>query len=231
MENKNGQGIFYGVIGVATLVVAIIGATFAYFSASATATGDNVTGGTNDDLATALSVEVTRVNKLPTNVASIDLVPTDIDGASASSINTAVAAKCEAKGYTGCHIYRIDAKSTQTVANASVLLNSLTVSGTNLGTNGAADWMYSIYQGTDATATAVIEGGNGAFSTVPAAGFDMHKNAAMTANQTYTYYLLIYLHDDGTAQNEAGENNSTGTYTGSISMNAAGGKASATFSA
>ena len=34
MENKNGQGIFYGVIGVATLVVAIIGATFAYFSAS-----------------------------------------------------------------------------------------------------------------------------------------------------------------------------------------------------
>jgi len=36
MENKNnGQGIFYGVIGVATLVVAIIGATFAYFSATA----------------------------------------------------------------------------------------------------------------------------------------------------------------------------------------------------
>ena len=34
MEN-NGRGIFYGVIGVATLVVAIIGATFAYFSAQA----------------------------------------------------------------------------------------------------------------------------------------------------------------------------------------------------
>ena len=35
MEN-NGRGIFYGVIGVATLIVAIIGATFAYFSASIT---------------------------------------------------------------------------------------------------------------------------------------------------------------------------------------------------
>ena len=34
MEN-NGRGVFYGVIGVATLIVAIIGATFAYFSASA----------------------------------------------------------------------------------------------------------------------------------------------------------------------------------------------------
>lgn len=33
MENNNGRGIFYGVIGVATLIVAIIGATFAYFSA------------------------------------------------------------------------------------------------------------------------------------------------------------------------------------------------------
>lgn len=36
MENKNnGKGIFYGVIGVATLIVAIIGATFAYFTATA----------------------------------------------------------------------------------------------------------------------------------------------------------------------------------------------------
>ena len=38
-NNNNGRGIFYGVIGVATLVVAIIGATFAYFSASITRNG------------------------------------------------------------------------------------------------------------------------------------------------------------------------------------------------
>lgn len=35
MENRRGNEIFLGVIGVATLLVAIIGATFAYFSASA----------------------------------------------------------------------------------------------------------------------------------------------------------------------------------------------------
>lgn len=48
MENKNGRGIFYGVIGVATLVVAIIGATFAYFTATAntSATPVTATGGT-----------------------------------------------------------------------------------------------------------------------------------------------------------------------------------------
>ena len=35
-QRNNGKGIFYGVIGVATLIVAIIGATFAYFTASQT---------------------------------------------------------------------------------------------------------------------------------------------------------------------------------------------------
>ena len=40
-ENNGGKGLFYGVIGVATLIVAIIGATFAWFTA--TAAGDQTT--------------------------------------------------------------------------------------------------------------------------------------------------------------------------------------------
>jgi len=51
MENNNGKGIFYGVIGVATLIVAIIGATFAYFTATTTSsqyvTGTAATAGLN----------------------------------------------------------------------------------------------------------------------------------------------------------------------------------------
>ncbi len=43
MENRKGSGIFLGIIGVATLVVAIIGATFAYFSATASSADDAVT--------------------------------------------------------------------------------------------------------------------------------------------------------------------------------------------
>lgn len=42
MENNNGRGIFYGVMGVATLVVAIVGATFAYFAASTNGTPGGV---------------------------------------------------------------------------------------------------------------------------------------------------------------------------------------------
>ena len=40
MENRRGNDIFLGVVGVATLLVAIIGATFAYFSASAQSNND-----------------------------------------------------------------------------------------------------------------------------------------------------------------------------------------------
>lgn len=41
-ENKKGMNVLYPVLGIATLVVAIIGATFAYFSASQTA--NNIEG-------------------------------------------------------------------------------------------------------------------------------------------------------------------------------------------
>lgn len=43
MENRKGSGIFLGVIGVATLIVAIIGATFAFFGANA-ASGEQAVG-------------------------------------------------------------------------------------------------------------------------------------------------------------------------------------------
>ena len=46
MENNGkGAGIFYGVIGVATLVITIIGATFAYFSATTNSADDAVQAG------------------------------------------------------------------------------------------------------------------------------------------------------------------------------------------
>lgn len=75
MENNNGRGIFYGVIGVATLVVAIIGATFAYFSASVTAEG-NVTAGT-------ANIELTMVEDI-TGLKQ-KLIPIDTDAAGAGA--------------------------------------------------------------------------------------------------------------------------------------------------
>ena len=220
-NNRKGPGIFYAVVGVATLVVAIIGATFAYFSAQATAGGESITGSTNNDLAGALSVNVTRVNKTVTAANSIDLVPANIDG-TLETVNNAVKAKCEANGYTGCHLYKIEAQSTQSVANASILLSSLTVDST-----AKTNWAYAIYTGTETSATNVVKTGSLDVTTP----VDMHENAALTANTPVTYYLIVYLKNVDSAQNAGDVSDETGTYTGTVTMNAAGGKVSATFAA
>ena len=57
-ENRKGPGVFYAVVGVATLVVAIIGATFASFSASTTINTD-VTGST--PTGPSITIAITRV--------------------------------------------------------------------------------------------------------------------------------------------------------------------------
>ena len=45
MDNNKSRGIFLGVLSVATLIVSIIGATFAYFVASASGNTGNVQAG------------------------------------------------------------------------------------------------------------------------------------------------------------------------------------------
>lgn len=74
MENKNnnnGRGIFYGVIGVATLVVAIIGATFAYFTASITR---------NDAITNVASTELSLGFRDDDSNFRTDMIPVDADG-------------------------------------------------------------------------------------------------------------------------------------------------------
>lgn len=66
MENRKESGIFLGVIGVATLVVAIIGATFAYFSASA---------GSGENAITATSTVVDLGYNQITSVMKTNLIP------------------------------------------------------------------------------------------------------------------------------------------------------------
>ena len=219
MEN-NGKGIFYGVIGVATLIIAIIGATFAFFSASAELdeNDDEITGQTNEDIAGALTLDVKQLNTTVEGT-NPNLVPSDVDGNSVDSINAAITANCIDEGYTGCHIYKITATSTQNVQTASVNLDSLTVSAST-----KTNWAYSIYTGTDTAANEVLVK-NGTFDL--ASAYDIHQGASMTANTAVNYYLIIYLRNIEDAQNP----DEYGTYNGTVSFNVAGGKVSATFSA
>ena len=68
-RNENGRGIFYGVIGVATLVVAMIGATFAYFSAEAS-TGNGAMTATAANISLEMGTPVTT--GLKQNIIPVD---------------------------------------------------------------------------------------------------------------------------------------------------------------
>lgn len=216
MEN-NGKGIFYGVIGVATLIVAIIGATFAFFSASQT-NSDTIQGNTLD-VAGNFTLAVEKITFDDATAPSNDLVPAELDGSGTEGINRALTANCEKDGYTGCHLYKITATSGQKLTTASITIDSLT---TTAGTK--TNWKYSVFKGSQDNATDLVK--NDTFEN--ATGYDMHQNAAVEASTPVEYYLLVYLENIDSDQSGA----ESGSYTGSISFKAAGsGEISASFAA
>jgi len=234
MEN-NGKGIFYGVIGVATLIVAIIGATFAFFSASASSEEGAIGGETLDVGSTALTLAVDRVDfdgdeevakLVPANfgiTAEAGQKPNPAD-ITTTMVGNALAKGCvdSDNGYTGCHVYKITASTTDPVNAASVLLD---LSATATST---AQWGYALYRGTDSTVTSFldIEGTTGGLGSAVTA-LDIHDGEAMTG--TEVYYLMVFLNDDGVSQNNADANDATGEYTGSITFQAGTGQVSASF--
>ncbi len=255
MEEKKGQGTLYLVIGIATLVVAIIGATFAYFSAQATAKGDKIKGGTSN-VGTSLDLTVNRVlfgAEAGDNYNN--LVPAQLT-LSNDGIAKVVNNKCVASGYTGCHLYKITATSNQDLPAADLLLQSFK-------TESVVDtsaWKFVVFTADEATSEAgttytvksLVTGTDAAqdfknsdatkdAKTAPY-GYNIHKSeqgtsAGMTANTAYDYYLLIYLADNDQIQNPGAEDtenrqySATGTYSGSVVLNAAGGKVVANFNA
>ena len=218
MEN-NGKGIFYGVIGVATLIVAIIGATFAFFSASQT--NNNTIAGQTLDVADNFTLNVEKVTFSGTTAGSNDLVPADLNGGETTGITQALTAKCEKDGYTGCHLYKITAESGQKLSTASITIDSL--AATN---DPAQNWKYSVFTGSETNADTLVK--NDTFNSIQTLAFDMHKGAVVEANTPVVYYLLIYLENTESDQSTT----DAGSYSGSVSFKAAGsGEISASFTA
>lgn len=112
-ENRKGPGIFYAVVGVATLVVAIIGATFAFFSASQT--NSDITGTTAE--AGGLTIEAklitdnTNNNIIPLNlITNQTLRPESTDQYvnSEDQFDKAMTNKCkDSLGNNICAVYRV----------------------------------------------------------------------------------------------------------------------------
>lgn len=170
MENNNGKGIFYGVIGVATLIVAIIGATFAYFTATTTsseyvqgqaATASlkvnvrRMTGWSESEGNVSLTPDTEKGEKLPSYV----MVPQPDTTLDDALVGTGGNECIDAGGSLVCSIYKIVVQNTGSAA--------ITV-------NGYIDF-YSSSTTADGQVGAGTEGGTGedGVTTIPFEGDDL----------------------------------------------------------
>ena len=197
MEN-NGRGIFYGVIGVATLIVAIIGATFAYFSASATNDQD-VTGTTASGA--SLAIAISKVSATGTEKNMVPMLSTDLQKGVTGVTEKGGSCK-DANGNTVCEVFKV------TVTNGSADIG-LNVKGTMNLTSTAKNMKWQVLTDAttvDGTATTVAQGAEGVIT----------NNQALAASGTHDFYLVVWLEETNAAQDadDAGK-----TFTGTVTFN------------
>lgn len=197
MEN-NGRGIFYGVIGVATLIVAIIGATFAYFSASAT---DNsaVTGTTASGA--SLAIAISKVSVTGTEKNMVPMLSTDLQKGVTGVTEKGGSCK-DANGNTVCEVFKI------TVTNGSKDIG-INVKGTMNLNSTAKNMKWQLLTNAttvDTSATTVSQGAEGLITS----------NQALAASGTHDFYLVVWLNETNDAQDadDAGK-----TFTGTVTFN------------
>ena len=209
-ENRKGPGIFYAVVGVATLVVAIIGATFAYFSASAE-NKTTITGNTAE--AAGIALNITDITETGGDMIPLNLKVGDGEKDTVDQFANAMAGKCKDMNSNNvCDVYKI------TVTNNSAT-STIDVRGDLTLTEGAGNMKWQLLNVTNdvkdtfaaseitghevdgATVTSVTktgqlvrEGLDGATGTGDAA------RKTLAAKATATYYVLIWLEEMGTDQ-------------------------------
>lgn len=214
MEQKNGRGIFLGVIGVATLVVAIIGATFAYFSASAT---NNTTIQGSTAAAENLKLVITQMDT--GNTAGLIPMVDSLAGKGVAG-DTATSNCKDKNGNTVCHVYEIALTNGPSPVTISGTLGFTTYANSNI----VYDLTFLDQTGTKTLteiSTEVGTGTTGAFakSATVSSPATLTNTTAFTANEVKYYYVVVWLHDTETAQEDTDAGKADG-YTGTVTFNA-----------
>ena len=213
-NNRRGSEIFLGVIGVATLVVAIIGATFAFFSAS---TNSDVNAVNVSSTTLGLGYDDTTGTLLKTNL--IPAVEGIATYAALDQDSTTSNAQCvDDVGNSVCSVYQFTVTNTNTTTTQEVDFSI------EVALNGFTNLKYKVYEGTASSLTSGLPSGTAstvaatgtfpsvasgsAHETVQLAG--LHKSLGTVAsgngkNNDVTYTMVIWLNETN-ANQSAGEN-------------------------
>ena len=209
-NNRKGPGVFYAVVGVATLVVAIIGATFAYFSAERNAT---LPGGTIAS-AGGVDLQVTKITDTSSNLIPLNLINSNGNepGFKDQFVDALRADKggvCkDSNGNNVCVAYRIVVTNQSTTSNIQVRGTlKLTSTAQNvhwrlINANVDGDTMTGGSKFTGAIDTNATSTGTPVSLTVGADGFTAaSKTLGYTAGtNSDTYYVLVWLEETGSSQ-------------------------------
>ena len=213
MENNNGKGIFYGVIGVATLVVAIIGATFAYF-ASATQGNNGAAAANSANVSGTLEVaqdgQYVAPDLIPAAPATVLASFAQTGDATANTGKCRGASQANHDGNYGmCSYYTFTIKNTADVATTVYL--SLKTDGNTFDGN----FKYCVYEGTTTTgvtqACKVVPTGEEQFTSV--------NLDAKTGTKQYT--MILYYENTDTDQTTGGSGKA---YTGTVMASTSSGE-------
>ena len=212
MENSKGRGIFLGVVSVATLIVAIIGATFAWFSASV-GSGENDVNLTAYQFDADLTVE--RVFPTTENASKkiIPFVPDKVlrEGQENETNNMNYALneatdKCvDSSGYLVCSLYKITVTNNGSDAieldgTVTTIETTPTKTGTTLTANGDLKAQIISYADGKYTYTHNLSKALALPNTVSGSGKLIMDPATLTVGatpgaNTAELYVLVWLND------------------------------------
>ena len=218
MEENKSKGIFLGVVGVATLIVAIIGATFAWFSASV-GSGENDVNLTAYQFDAKLTVE--RVFPTAENASKkiIPFVPDKVlregQGDQTNNMNYALneaTNKCvDSSGYLVCSLYKITVTNNGSDAieldgSVTTMETTPTETGTTLTANGDLKAQIISYADGKYTYTHNLSKALALPNTVSGSGKLIMDPATLTVGatpgaNTAELYVLVWLND--TTENQS----------------------------
>lgn len=220
MNNKT--KIIILIVSIIALMGIIFGATYAYFSASVTAGGDQI-GGSAARLGITLTVEKISTNAdgklIPISSGSATLTKAakgwnTTTNAIGTVWNPTYACK-DKKGYTVCQVYEITVKN-----NSSLSLN-LNGNVSSLVGNNMTNLDCRVMNREDIDQNSFVLSVNRTKSCIKNVNNEMEYDPiirndngdSFAPNEEKKYYIMIFLRDTGVPQTDSGSFNGTVTFT------------------